>query len=166
MTEKLRVRPLGLPARIADVLMIPIMYIVSGTTEKPQRTHRWNNTKLAACDVEYLNLTDMVHCLGISDAGCRFRWHIPAFHTPIFGGWRDYVVLKPYEKEVEWHVGWIADDVVGVSRIKLRGPVRTLLGPGDGLFFGINARGVQVPIYLIGTGSIGKHNLHEQVPLL
>ena len=53
-----------------------------------------------------------------------------------------------------------------IELVGLCGTVRTLLGPGDGLFFGINARGVQVPIYLIGTGSIGKHNLHEQVPLL
>ena len=63
-------------------------------------------------------------------------------------------------------MGWIAGDVVGVSRIKLRGPVRVLLGPGDGLFFGVTAKRVQVPIYLIGTGRIGKHNLHEQIPLL
>ena len=166
MAKNLHVRPLGLLARIADIVMVPVMYLVSGATEKPQRTHRWNNMKLTPRDVEHLDLAAMVHCDGIPDVGRLYHWNIPAFHTPLFGGWRSYVVLRPYEKEVEWYVGWITDDVIGVSRIELRGSVRLLLGPEETFFFGISTEGICIPIHLTGTGSIGDHGPHGQVPLL
>src|SRR3989344_2294378 len=137
MQAKFEVPSLGWPARLADKLMIPVMYLVSGTlNEKPQKTHRWNNKKLTKAEVGSLNQEEMAHCRGVSYANKR---HLLRFHIPIFGGWQSYVVLEP-EHPQGWHVGWIPQDTAaGVSRIQLSGPVRLLLGPDEVSFFGISA---------------------------
>lgn len=164
MEKKLSVKPLGLFACLADALMVPIMYALSGTTESPQRTHRWNNIKLRREDVQDLNFDYMVHCKGISGAMSRFN---PFFHLPIFGGWRDYVVLQPKASIKAWHVGWIANDSIGVSRITLCGPVRLLLGPGDVSFFGVcDNNNLQIALEKVGEGRIGCGGPYSRVPLL
>ena len=168
--KKFQVRPLGKLAAIADVLMTPIMYIVAGTfSESPQRTHFWNNTKLGLRQVEHLKNEMMVACKGAGTTGVRFWLGIPLFHLPIFGGWKNYVVLQSCDMVGrKWHVGWIAGDVAGVSRIELRGPgglVRMLIGPGDVSFFGVN-EGEQIPIRLVARGRLGDGGRYRRVPLL
>ena len=147
--------------------MIPIMYVISGTLrEIPQRTHRWNNTKLKPSEIRHFEDRWKVFCQGVETSGTRSWFWIPLFHIPILGGWKDYVVLQPSDSNQEWHVGWIASDTAGVSRIKLHGPVRMLLGPGDASFFGVDVRGTQLPISEIARGHIGDNGPHKQVPLL
>jgi len=165
--NSLHLQPLGLLARVADILMVPIMHIVSLSIEKPQRTHRWNNAKLTSADVEFLAEAGMVQCDGVPEEGPRFRLGIPAFHVPIFGGWRNYVVLEPPNDHTQWHVGWVADDVIGVLQVKVRGPVRVLLGPGETSFFGVTSYvGMQMRLREIGRGRIGDRGPHRRVPLL
>jgi hypothetical protein len=167
MSNKINVQPLGWFAHIADVLMLPIMYIVAGTVnETPQRTHRWNNTKLKPEQVMYLKDTMNVFCDGIQSAGVRFWFKIPIFHIPLLGGWKDYVVLQPVDVNHEWYVGWLAHDVAGVSRIRVRGPVRVLLGPGSVSFFGINSEGDQLQLQEISRGKIGDGGTYAKTPLL
>lgn len=155
--NKIRVPPEGWLAIIADLAMVPFMYLVSGTlSEKPQRTHRWNNVKLSRAEVALLDRSLMVHVGVATCPHARFWWKIPIFHMPIFGGWRNFMVFVPCsDSHKDWHIGWIAKDVCGATRINLRGPVRMLLGPGDVSFFGIDAvSGEQIPIQLLGRGSI------------
>lgn len=167
MSIKIHVRPLGWLERFADVLMLPIMYIISGTfSEVPQRTHRWNNTKLHSSQVAHLVDDMRVFCFGIKSAKIRWWFKIPIFHIPIFGGWKDYVVLQPIDASQEWHIGWLAHDVAGISRINVRGPVRVLLGPGDVTFFGINTDGDQIQIREVMRGTIGNNGPFARTPLL
>lgn len=167
MSNKIHVQPLGWLERFADVLMFPIMYIISGTfNEAPQQTHRWNNTKLKSEQIAHLRDDMKVFCEGIKSAGVRFWLKMPFFHIPLLGGWKDYVVLQPVDPTREWHVGWIADDVAGVSRIKVRGPVRLLLGPGDVSFFGVNSEGDQIQLHEISRGRIGDGGKYSKTPLL
>ncbi|OGD32372.1 hypothetical protein A3C91_04950 [Candidatus Azambacteria bacterium RIFCSPHIGHO2_02_FULL_52_12] len=167
--QKIHVQPLGWLARLADIGIMPLMYLISRTfKEAPQQTHFWNNTKLKSYAVEYLAKECMVRCDGVP---ASTRWHgIPIFHIPIFGGWKDYIVLEPSDParvSQEWYVGWITDDVIGISRIILRGPVRLLLGPCPVSFFGINAeKGKQLAVHKIGDGRIGNGGPHAQTPLL
>lgn len=166
---KIQVRPLGWLARLADVLMVPVMYIVSGTlNESPQRTHRWNNKKLSHGEVAHLSQKAMVQCSGISTARTRFLSFIPLFHVPVLGGWRRYVVLVPESNLYRrWLVGWIAEDARGVTCLPLRGPVRMLLGPKDVAFFAIDVEsGEQIVLTKIAKGIVGQGGPYAHVPLL
>ena len=161
----MKVQPLGFWAKFANILMIPMMYVVSGNLfESPQRTHMWNNTKLTFSEVyELVDAKKLFFC-GV-ESSRRWISVLPIFHIPILGGWKTYVVLQPSEN-VEWYVGWISKDVSGVSRIRLRGPVRLLLGPSDVSFFGINAEGRQINILKKGVGTIGEGGVFSRTPFL
>lgn len=167
MTKRLIVQPLGRLARILDACFVPIMYLLSGTfREAPQRTHFWNNIKLKGDEIAHLNNQGMVHCLCSKTSGRQWWWYIPTFHMPIFGGWREYVVLSPFPDDgYDWYVGWITEGVVGISRIPSCGPVRVLLGSGPVRFYGIDKIGQQVPLVQIGDGRIGSGGRFVNVPL-
>ena len=160
MEKILSVRQVGLIARIADTLMVPIMYLISGTLlEKPQQTHAWNVQNVPVSGTEHLMGHMMVHRNGVKAIG---RWGF-LFHIPLLGGWKKYVVLDP-DHEGAWHVGW-KTNVVQISVLPLVGPVRMLLGSGDVLFFGVNDDGVQIPIVEIGEGCIGDHGRFSKIQL-
>ncbi|MEI6649814.1 MAG: hypothetical protein WCL23_00070 [Candidatus Moraniibacteriota bacterium] len=165
MITRLKITPQGLLSKLADLLMVPLMYLVSGTIrESPQWTHRWNNVHFAPAAFPKLNDAMTVTTDPMPEA-------LPGrtlvrFHIPILGGWKDYVVLVP-ERESRWHIGWNNHLGGGVSRIVLSGPVRMLRGPGSATFFGIDAdTGEQIPIRLIGTGRIGDLGGFAKVKLL
>lgn len=149
----MKFKPLAKWEAFLDLLMTPLMYLISGTfTEIPQRTHRWNNRKLSAEQVEKLN--DQLTLLVRKKRGASKRLGI-FFHIPILGGWRHYVVLRSLEG-VNWYVGWKTSDTAGgISAIPLSGPVRVLRGNEDVKFFGLNSLGEQIPIELIFEGQIG-----------
>ncbi len=167
--NRLVIQPLGRGAKIADTLMWPIMYVLYMFEPAPQRTHFWNNQKLLAGEASFLREGGMLYYEGIPTAAARFNWRIiPIFHMPIFGGWRDYVVLEPRAKlrRETWHIGWIAaDGCTGVSQIPLDGPVRVLLGRDPVRFFGLAEDGSQISIKEIGRGRIGDHGPFRNVPL-
>lgn len=167
MTEKiLDVRCIGLIARIADTLMVPIMYIVSGTfRESPQKTHAWNVQNLTWSEVKRLNMDSMVRCPRIEGAVAKPRRWSFLFHIPIFGGWRQYVVLDSQCAGV-WHVGWlVVDRGAQISKVPLVGPVRMLIGAEEASFFAIDDSGIQVSISKIGEGRIGDRGPFSKVQL-
>lgn len=156
-TEKisLEVKPLGLVGRVADFLMLPIMYLISGTfKETPQGGHRWNVKLFQQKEVESLDQKMMIHCQGVSKA-MRRRW-LFLYHLPIFGGWKYYILIEPVDHKGTWFIGFVARDVTGVSRIKLSRPVRMLVGKDDVSFFALDASSCeQIAIKKIGQGRIG-----------
>lgn len=165
--KKLHIPPLGWLARFADWLMTPIMYLLSGTLkESPQRTHAWNNMRLSKRDASIINLDRCVWCDRTPSASPRFFLGLPLFHMPVFGGWKEYVVLEPWGNHGAWHIGWITETSIGVSRLTLHGPVRMLLGSTEGAFFGISAEGKQIPLTKVGVGTIGSGYLRTDIPLL
>jgi len=151
--------------KLADLILIPVMHLISGTTkESPQKTHYWNNRSLSPREMDAINPIDALYFPGVPS-----RFHSqrnPLFHIPILGGWREYVVLEPTNHSGSWHVGWKSFRSGGISRIPLLGPVRTLLGPRDVYFFGINEEGEQIPLRLLGKGTIGKSGPFAKIPLL
>lgn len=158
MSEKLNVELPGFPGLLADMAMVPLMYFLSGTwKEAPQETHFWNCTHLKRVEVNHLDPGKMVYHGGNPSTSRRTHFGIPIAHMPLFGGWRDYIVLEPSEYGRDWHIGWICEDnVIGVSRIPLLGAVRMLIGPGGVFFFGVTMEdGTQIPIREAGDGQIG-----------
>ena len=168
MSPKLYVLPLTEDEHRASKRMEPLMrFLIGDKRESPQETHWWNNTKLKPGDIAHLRKDYLVTCTGDRDAVRRWWNWIPLFHLTRFGGWKKYAVLKPVKHVGAWHVGWIAKDVIGVSRIESSGPVRVLLGPGECTFFGVSAYNhVQLPIHKIGSGRIGDGGLWRGVQLL
>lgn len=169
--SKITVSPLPWYTRVGDRLMVPIMYVVSGTfNESPQQTHQWNNQKLSSSDTDYLidvkGVKGTVYQNGSERARRQWKWIIPIFHMPIFGGWKKYVVIAPENTKKMWHIGWIADHAKGVSLIPIVGPVRLLIGLGDVRFFGIYPDGSQINIHVVGYGIIGDGCQWKDVPLL
>ncbi|MCI5108263.1 MAG: hypothetical protein MRY49_00250 [Candidatus Pacebacteria bacterium] len=160
----MKIKPLGFFARVADILMIPVMYLVSGTfRESPQKTHFWNNTKLRKEDTRYLSEEMMICSSGQSQEKAR-RGIL--FHLPILGGWRRYVVIRPTDRDVNsWYIGWKCRDLIGVSRIPVKGPVRVLCGPDETLFFGVKRDGTQVGLSRITYGNIGEFSKYSTIPL-
>jgi len=165
MAYILYVPPVGMLARVVDVLMVPIMYLVSGTIfERPQRTHAWHIQQLRLNEKTRLDQKIMVHCNGFNT---RHKWDV-LFHIPIFGGWRHYVVLHTIDYSLRWHIGWSSPNQTAISRLVLkRGePVRMLLGPGDVSFFATTESGYQLPLVVIGEGRLGDKGPHSKVTLL
>jgi hypothetical protein len=161
------VEPLRWWEHALDACFDPVMRCLAGTfSEAPQMTHFWNNKKLSQGDVQDLNDSCMVYAEGVCMAKPR-RWGvIPIFHMPIFGGWRDYIVIAPEAHQKRWYVGWICTDVVGISRVELAGPVRVLLGAAPVTFFGVDVHGYQIHVRHAGRGVIGEGGSFSQLPLL
>ena len=164
MEKILNVRRVNLIAHVADLLMVPIMYIVSGTfRERPQQTHAWNVQNLPLDGVKRLDSQAMVQYKGIAKQIARLG---VLFHIPLVGGWRNYVVLQPTKHNGVWFVGWKTSDVsVQISILPLTGPVRVLIGSGDVSFFGVTDDGMQIPIGEIGKGRIGDRGEFSKVQL-
>lgn len=163
---RLVVKPLRWYERLLDFIMILFMYLAAWSFESPQRTHRWNNKKLKEQDLHFLNAHYTVKLPGKKGAGCRFFFGIPVFHIPILGGWKHYDVLDVPSKKT-WHIGWLADDVRGISRILLTGPVRVLIGPSSVRFFAIDAMtGYQIPLQYKASGRAGNGGPFCHLPFL
>lgn len=162
----LKIKPLGLIGKAADLFMLPVMYLIAGTfKEAPQGGHRWNVKIFQRKEVESLDQAMMIHCQGASKA-MRRRWFF-LYHLPIFGGWKDYVLIKPVDQKGDWFIGFIAKDVIGASRIKLSGPVRMLIGKDDVSFFALDGENFQqLAIEKIGAGRIGEGGLFARERLL
>lgn len=108
----------------------------------------------------------LVHCPGHKSNQARYWFVVPILHIPVLGGWRDYVVIEPTKANHNWHVGWITANVMGISKINIKGPVRLLIGPEDTTFFGVNNEGDQIPLQEIDRGKIGNGGPYKNIPLL
>ncbi len=148
---------LGVAARFADWVLDPVMRVGMGTlAESPQQTHRWNNRRLRSEEVASLDIKMMVSCDGTRQAR---PMGLCLFHLPLLGGWREYVVLEPTlgrHSYLRWYVGWINNNVAGVSRLPVVGRVRVLRGPEATNFFGVFSDGTQLGISQVGAGSVGE----------
>jgi hypothetical protein len=153
--------------KIADVLMVPIMYLVQfPCVDRPQRTHFWNNKNYQVTDIAHLDASLFISIAGDSKAVPRWFWLLPLFHIPIFGGWKKFVVLEPKVTQDKWFIGWIPGDVIGVSEIALCSSVKLLRGPQTVFFFGVNEHGAQIELKCIGSGEIGKDKNFSKVQFL
>jgi hypothetical protein len=140
------------------------MYLVQGhCNEVPQETHFWNNRKIPETELEWLDPQLMVRVA--ADPQARKRTLLPFFHMPILGGWKNFTVVSTRHSIGEWFIGWKTDDVCGLSLIPVRNAVRVLKGPGETFFFGVDPKGMQVPVQIIGEGVLGQTHAFQSVPL-
>ncbi|NTW13788.1 MAG: hypothetical protein HGA31_02025 [Candidatus Moranbacteria bacterium] len=166
MSLRITVSPLGWARRAGELLTAPLVYLVSGTfRESPQRTRSWNVNRIIGNGTLDLRRDLMIRSAANPDA---LKGDHPILsHMPIFGGWRDYIVIEPVSGR-DWYVGWIvAGSKAELSRIRLSGPIRVLVGPSVTFHFGFDAEtGKQVPLNKIGSGRIGDHGKFSTIDLL
>lgn len=170
MAPKLKVHAQGPFGRWVDTKFEWVMRHVSGAPlEVAQRTHRWNNHHLNEEDVSHLNPEWMVSHQG--DQSARKLPCIPVLagalaHITKYGGWKRYLVLMPNTTH-EWHIGWRWSDGAGVSRVRVKGPIRILVGPSSTEWFGVEAdTNIQIQVEQVGEGWIGDNGEFAQTPLL
>ncbi len=168
--EKMTFTPQGVLGHIADMALVPVMYLFQGNfKEVPQRTHVWNNQKYHGARYRHSVSDDFT----VYDKGNFLEKPrgLVRFHLPIVGGWKKFLVVGPVLQEcTPWHIGWhnwnSGADFAGISLIPVVGPVRVLQGDQPMRFFGIVPQGDQVPIELKGFGFIGKAGAYAELPLL
>ncbi len=156
------------PGRWLDIAMLPLMYLLQGTLrESPQITHRWNNRRLSNQEFSLIDSSLTVRADADTEAPERWFGPLPIFHTPVFGGWKKFVVLEPAEPvSGQWFVGWIAFDLAGMSKLPLSGQVRLLRGPQQTRFFGFDCDGNQIALRHVADGEVGRAGTYRLVPLL
>lgn len=159
----------GLVGWLADMLILPIMYLLQGNfSEVPQRTHIWNNQKFkSATELLIVRALPKIHFESEPSARQRRLGFIPIFHMPAFGGWKKFVVLAPDDTSEPWFIGWLPTDgeQAGISRTPLTGPVRMTIGDGPVSFFALSESGNCLELSCVGEGSIGQAGCFSKIPL-
>lgn len=162
-------------SRIATRFFTPLMKLLSWAfKERAQETHPWNVQKYISSD---LNSELLAHVSGTNSGWVNaLPSFIPSWvskvlsHAPIVGGWREYVVLEASTGGEEWHIGWESSQgTTEISTIPLtEARVRMLTGPVGNTtrFFAVNANGIQLPLKIVGKGSIGDGSEYGSVRLL
>lgn len=161
MKTRVSFTPQGKYGALADKLVLPIMYVLTGNfREEPRRTNFWNRERLSKEDLAYLSVSLMCEVRG-------FTGELPNFRHPVFlRGWKNFVVLEAPSINVgSWYIGWVTGDKAYISRIPLAGKVRMLIGPGDVRFFGVNEVGTQVKVFQSGKGIVGFARQYARIPL-
>lgn len=143
-----------------------ILFFYNKVLCTPQKTRFWNNKTIP--EGSFILDSKLVMFIdGNKNETARRKWKIiPISHMPRFGGWTDYAVLSPRDKDIRvWFVGWKTDDAFGLSLIPIQNQVRVLVGPNDVQFFGVDFNGEQINLDLDGRGKIGELNEFSSIPL-
>lgn len=78
--------------------------------------------------------------------------------TPI-SGWKDYVVLEASDFKGHWHIGWKIQQggstKCQAQKLRIHSPYIKMLTGRDTFFFGMNEEGEQIPLRVVGRGTIG-----------
>lgn len=163
--------PLPLHIRILDILMYPLMFALGGfkVGESVQRTHTWHNVKI---DPESLNQYLAERVRGRDYSKVSKNEVIPGqFHMPLFGGWKEYVVLQLRDPGPvdQWFVGWVTlERGAELSRIPLHNrEVKMLTGPKGTTtdFFAVDTQGNQKGLEVLDYGTHGDRK-YGHLPLL
>jgi hypothetical protein len=162
----IKVRELSRSASIADQIMWPLMFVLGGLKrDSVQETHFWHNQSIDRSEINSL--------LSVVVSGDDERaivktnriFPFPMFHVPIFGGWRNYVVLQVQSDISYWHVGWIHRTCTSgsrlletVQRLRIIEPrVKVLTQPIGFVteYFAIGPLGEQLPLAVVDHGVLG-----------
>lgn len=163
----MRVPVIPLFYRAIDYLMVPVMFVLGGfKADSMQETHPWHVFR-------DFKLDDVDRSMSVSFKGTEkqgfSRRFLFLFHAPLFGGWKNYIVLESVNYDGVFHVGWIVYDQgvlqdYGINKLPIvNGAIRMLEGPPNynGCFFGVGSDGSQIPLKKAGNGRLGdKKYLH------
>jgi hypothetical protein len=159
------VLPTPFAFRLLDLILRPVMFFLGrGKSDSLQETHYWHCQKIDEREVDS-KLSVIVKGDDNSVIATNRLLPFPAFHAPLFGGWRNYVILQVQDEVEYWHVGWVHRAVPEGSRPRShiqRLPIasreiKVLKQPKEFLteFFALNSSGEQLPLKVVGEGILG-----------
>lgn len=158
----MKIKKVPLCFRFLDYLLFPFMWIICGFNfELPQETHRWHMMNFPNIDVPK-NKSVVIK----GDDNSKYSAKgFPFFHMPIFGGWKNYVILEAKDFGKFWNVGWVVrfndhsrQDRYQVQASRIYGSnIKLLKGINDSdkIFFAIGKNGGFADIKLIDEGRLG-----------
>lgn len=164
--SKIQVKKVAFYFRILDHLLWPFMWILAkGKVERPQESHRWHFQDIE-CDILEKIMDPHLIVSIEGDDPSRFDINsLGLFHLPLFGGWKNYIILEANNFSRYWHVGWRiyrggTKNLVRCQIQKLRissSCIKLLKGvPGKRAeFFGVDDSGKQVSVRVVGEGKLG-----------
>ncbi len=150
--------------QFADSALTPIMFILGGfKSDSVQQTHAWHSFR--DFDLKDVDLDQAVPHAGTDNRSFK-RHFLFLFHAPIFGGWKNYIVLAPKQPIDTFFIGWIIYDKStnkllekGIHKLPIKNRIRMLSGPPNykGYFFAVDKNGNQIEIKQAGSGILGDH---------
>jgi len=161
------IKKINLIYRIFDFLLIPLMYALGGFKKDiVQQTHGWHTVNIDPSKVE---LSKSIQIEGLDESKFNnyggFLHHLGFFHIPIFGGWKNYVILECPESP--WYVGWLSKGFSQIQCLLIVGDKVKVLTGREGnktIFFGVDRNGKQVSIKKLDQGILGDGK-YVSVPL-
>lgn len=171
----MKAKPVHAPLRLLDLAMSPLMRLISiAPLERPQESHAWHAQKFSADDIASIAIEKCIVVEGDDSSPIKSGFG-PLFHMPLFGGWKNYIVLEVDAGIDTWHVGWIVrdaktKDIVRAELQKLplhEQRVRMLIGPSgrETTFCAFNIQGKQLNISCVGQGRVGDGSEYAKVRL-
>jgi len=147
--------------RALDYLLIPLVWIVDEFKTPLMETHPWHPQNIH-CDL----ISDEIGAKIIGQDPSRFSFdHLGLIHTPLFGGWKNYIVLEAKDFNKFWRVGWeitYFDQKKGrfcqIHKLKIyQTQIKVLSGINDSekIGFGINDSHKLIPLEIVGEGILG-----------
>ena len=167
MKKQLKPKSIAPIYRVFDCILSPFMFLLGGLKmDSIQQTHGWHTLDV---DPNVVDLKKSLTVIG-SDASKfnnfgRIIDHLGVFHMPIFGGWKNYVILEC--KDTFWYVGWLSKGFSQAHCLPIKGSkVKVLTGikGNKTVFFGVDKNGNQVPIKKLAQGILGDGK-YKSVPL-
>ena len=157
----IKIVPLAQAFRLADKLMVPIMFILRGLRfDSLQETHPWHVQPIDPQQIE----NDLTITIDGTDPSNFKPGHSFMFHAPLFGGWSNFTVFEIDKKYGPFHIGWLAYDSqtgklkqAAVHRLPINNnQIRMLDGPASQRtsFFAVDADGKQIPLTRIASGRL------------
>lgn len=147
--------------RAIDYLLTPAMWVINGFKTPLMETHPWHPQNIH-CDL----IPDDIGKKTIGQDPSRFSFDtLGLIHMPIFGGWKNYLVLEAEDFDQFWRVGWkvsYLDPEKGrfcqIHKLKIYGPrIKVLAGNDEteGIGFGLNDGHKLIPLKIVEEGVLG-----------
>lgn len=159
-----KIKEIPIYLKLIDVFLVPFMFFIGGgKKENIQHTHGYHIKTFRDLKI------DKNKCVKIEGTDNskfkntgRFLRHFGLFHFTIFGGWKDYVVIKNMKhiKNKFWFIGWTDTqfEKFNLHRLGIKNSKIKMLKGKKGYityFFGIDILGKQVPLVKVGEGILG-----------
>lgn len=153
---------------ILDIFFIPIMFVLGGfKKDSLQWSHRWNIQKHV--DPKLFDERISLNIPGSIESKYYAGLEYLRFHMPLFGGWQDYVIIKPEDESIkDWQICWKGNyhhKSFQKSQFKLTTPVKMLKGPNDTDFYAFDSTGKQIALIKTDEGRLGDGR-YSDLPLL